>query len=160
MPSLGSPRSHRGQHYCERVELLPEVWIPIVCGVAAVAFALGWGLRARRSRPQARTLVSLSAELADAVAARDEALAEAKAQSETIDRLHNELAQRAAVSETDRPGAHAPDMLSVQEVLGLEAELATLRVVAARTRSLEARIAELESMAVIDLRTSADEHAR
>ncbi len=142
------------------MELSPEVWIPVVCGGAAVAFALGWAVRARRSRRQARTLASLHAELATAGAARDEALAEVKAQSETIDRLHNELAERPAATETDRTGATAPDMLSVQEVLGLEAELATLRVVAARTRSLEARIAELESMAVIDLRTSADEHAR
>lgn len=165
------------------MELAASAWIPILVAVAAIALAVGWSLRGLRSRESVEAVAGLRAELEGAITARDAAVADADAARADLETLTAEVTaeRRGRVEaeeelearrleraqgrgEGERPviggragGAGDDARPTFRDVVGLEAELASLRVIAARARALEARVAELEAGQVIDLREPSDD---
>jgi hypothetical protein len=139
------------------VELEPSVWIPVGAGGAVVFLVLGWLLHALRGRRLTKTVAKLEAQLDTAIHEREDALAAARQQIDTTNAVRDELAaERRRSSEIEAEAAMADEhAIAVADIVGLEAEVTSLRVLAARAKGLEARLAELESDVGVDIRQPA-----
>ena len=135
------------------MELEPSVWIPVGAGGVVLFLVVGWLLHGLRGRRLTKTVAKLEAQLDTAMHEREDALAASRHQIDATNAVRDELAaERRRSSELEAEAAKAGEHgIAVADIVGLEAEVSALRVLAARAQALEARLAELEADVGVDI---------